>query len=56
MAWLLLLVGMGTVFTLLVTTRLHVYYDYPTLVDVSVDYAAELPFSAVTICNQNIYR
>lgn len=55
-AWLLILLVMLVTFVVLVTTKLLHYYDYPTVVDVSVDYADSLPFPAVTICNQNKYR
>ena len=36
--------------------RLQRYFEYPKSVLVEVDYQQELPFPAVTICNQNLFR
>ena len=39
-----------------VSTRVAVFFEYKTNVAVKVKYVDELPFPAVTICNQNKYR
>ena len=52
----MILLLMFTTFTALVAVNLQFYYQYPTIVDVTVDYAEKLPFPGVTICNQNMYR
>jgi len=43
-------------FTALVVQRLLWYYQYPTMVDLYVEYKSELPFPAVTVCNENTFR
>ena len=39
-----------------VGTRIAVYFQYKTNVDVKVKYVDEIDFPSVTICNQNNYR
>ena len=43
-------------FSLQVASRIRVYINYETNVDVSVQYTSVMDFPAVTLCNQNTYR
>ena len=43
-------------FAYLATSRLQIYFQRPKIVSVEVTYTENLPFPAVTICNQNAYR
>ncbi|KAK2169962.1 hypothetical protein LSH36_5g02006 [Paralvinella palmiformis] len=54
--WIVLLVGVTSVFLFLISTKLHYYYQRPSLVDISRGYEDAIPFPKVTICNQNPYR
>ena len=52
-----LCIGMGlSVFLYVFIQRLLFYFQYTTRVDIQVVYQEELPFPAVTICNQNMLR
>lgn len=44
------------VFVLQVVERSRDFYDYNTSVDVAVIYNKNIPFPAVTICNQNTFK
>ncbi len=52
-------IAVGCAFTLflsLAITRLTYFFTYPKSVNVEVTYEESLPFPAVTLCNQNIFR
>ena len=44
------------IFGIFMATKLVEYYDYPTVMDMSVQYTDKVDFPAVTICNQNPYK
>jgi len=54
--WLLLVLGVSTVFTWIVITRVIYFTQHPKTVNVEVIYTDKLIFPAVTICNQNFLR
>ena len=45
-----------SVFLYIFIQRLLFYFEYTTKFDLQVVYHEELPFPAVTICNQNTLR
>ena len=40
----------------MLANRLMLYLDYTSKVDVEITYVDKLPFPAVTVCNQNLFR
>ena len=44
------------IFLYLIGQQLQKYFEYPKSVLVEVDYQSQLPFPAVTVCNQNLFR
>ena len=44
------------IFSMQVVERTSAYFRYGTIVDVQHEYAEQIPFPAVTFCNQNNFR
>ena len=53
---MLVVLGVSSVFIYAIINRLDYLFTYPTNVKVTKGYWPEVPFPAVTICNQNKYR
>ena len=56
LVWVLIVTATLASFTALVVGRIQLYYKYPTMIDLSVEYKDELTFPAVTVCNENTFR
>ena len=54
--WGLIVLGAFSFFCWYVFDRLSYLRSHPTSVDVEVIYTDQIPFPAVTICNQNLFR
>jgi len=54
--WLLIILGFLAVFLFLIFTKLDYLLSHPKNVDVNVEYKHDLPFPAVTVCNDNMLR
>ena len=53
---MIIVVASYIIFGYFITTQLLEYYDYPTVIDMSVEYTDQVAFPAVTVCNQNMYK
>jgi hypothetical protein len=49
-------VGAIGIFVMQVGVRTFDYFQYNTIVDVQLVYTDNIPFPAVTLCNQNNFR
>src|SRR6218665_256578 len=54
--WSILLLGNAALFLYIMSINMDNLFSYPTNVNVEVDYIDTVPFPAITICNQNLYR
>ena len=54
--WLLVLIGLVTLFTFLISSKVEYLMSHPKNVDVNVEFKPALEFPAITICNHNMLR
>ena len=54
--WFLVVVTSFSLLMYVLTSRLLLYWDYTSRVNVEITYMKKMPFPAVTICNDNIFR
>jgi Amiloride-sensitive sodium channel len=52
----LIFAGSSVLFFFMVASKIQLLLSKDNKVDVNVDYPSQLPFPAVTVCNQNKYR
>ena len=50
------MLGIIGVFIYVIVNRILHFYERPVYIDVQVGYLEEVPFPAVTVCNQNPYK
>jgi len=53
---MLIILGLITLFTYLISSKIMLLLTHPKNVDLNVEYKHELQFPAVTICNNNMLR
>ncbi len=54
--WALAVLCALGIFAMLAVARIVYFYSYPKTVNVEVTFETKLPFPAVTVCNQNMFR
>ena len=54
--WLLLIIACLSLLINVLAKRLLLYFDYTSKINVEITYEDKLPFPAVTVCNQNLFR
>ena len=54
--WIVTVLASMVTCLLIVALRTHVYLQHDTNIDIELKFVNQVPFPAVTICNQNAYR
>jgi hypothetical protein len=54
--WAIIFAVSAALFCYMVASKIQLLLSKDKKVDVNVDYPVQLPFPAVTVCNQNKYR
>jgi len=54
--WVVILLINTGLFIYIMTMSLQKLLSYPSNINVQVTYSDSLPFAAITICNENMYR
>jgi hypothetical protein len=54
--WVVIFVTSSALFSYMIASKIELLASKDKIIDVNVDYLAQLPFPAVTVCNKNRYR